>query len=299
LDIDALRAFITVSNYQSFTQASAHLCLTQSAISKRIAQFENLLGVKLFDRIGHKTRLTEAGFLLLPRAKKIILDIEDCQRQLKNLSNEVSGTLKIGTSHHIGLHRLPKILKQFKSEYPKVELNILFQDSEEACRGVEHGELEMGIVTLPTQPPSSRKQPKNKQLVTQTIWIDKLIPVASHSHSLAKLKSVSLAELAAYDAILPSSGTFTRSLLEQALANIGVSLKSSMATNYLETIKMLVSVGMGWSILPMSMLDQEIKILPIKDFEIIRPLGIVTHPEHSLSNAARALIKTLRLVIDS
>ncbi len=294
MDTDSLNAFLAVAKHQSFTQASAQLFITQSAISKRISQFEISLGVKLFDRIGHRTRLTEAGNLLLPRAEQILLAIDDCKRQLSNLNQEVSGTLKIGTSHHIGLHRLPKVLKQFKQEYPLAELNIEFQDSEEACRHVEQGHIELAIVTLPTDKGAANK----KALVLDTLWVDQLLPVISPNHELAKLKKVSLQQIAQVDAILPAQGTFTRSLLESVLTKIDLTLSSSMATNYLETIKMLVSVGLGWSVLPKTMIDRDLKILRIKELEIRRPLGIVTHPDHSLSNAARALIKTLHSVTD-
>lgn len=291
MDIDSLKAFLAVAKLESFTSAAKQLCLTQSAMSKRIAQLESRLDVKLFDRIGHQTRLTEAGQILLPRAEKILLDIADCQREIKNLKDSVSGSLKISTSHHIGLHRLPKILKTYKQRFPDVELNIRFQDSEEACLGVERGDTELGIVTLPLE--QIRVASEYSRLLSKTIWIDQLYPVVNQRHELAKLKKPTLALITHHEAILPAYGTFTRTLLENTLAKLGVSLSSSMATNYLETIKMLVSVGLGWSVLPETLIDRELKILSIRELHLTRHLGYVQHAGHSLSNAAKALVEIL------
>ena len=152
MDIPNLQAFIAIAETGSFSEASEHLYLTQPAISKRIAALEDELDTNLFDRVGRKTQLTEAGRALLPRAQKILLEIEDSRRALQNLSNTVGGVLRFATSHHIGLHRLPPVLRQYSKTFPDVELDIQFMDSEEACRAVEHGEMEMAIVTLPLHP---------------------------------------------------------------------------------------------------------------------------------------------------
>ena len=153
MDIDSLQAFIAVAENQSFSLAAEHLYLTQPAISKRIAALESELDTRLFDRIGRKVELTESGNALLPRARNILLDVEDSRRAISNLSGKITGKLSIGTSHHIGLHRLPPVLRSFTKKYPEVELDLHFMDSEEACQAVAHGDLELGIVTLPLNTP--------------------------------------------------------------------------------------------------------------------------------------------------
>ncbi|MCG8538166.1 MAG: LysR family transcriptional regulator, partial [Pseudomonadales bacterium] len=122
MEIAELKAFVAVAEAGSFSMAANHLHLTQPAVSKRISQLEDSVGCQLFDRIGRQISLTEAGRDLMPRANRILLEMEDVKRALSNLSGEVRGSLKIGTSHHIGLHRLPPILKQFSKAYPNVSL---------------------------------------------------------------------------------------------------------------------------------------------------------------------------------
>ena len=282
MDIANLQAFIAVAEAGSFSDASDILFITQPAISKRIASLEDELDTELFDRIGRTTRLTEAGQALLPRARKILLEVEDSTRAIRNLSNQVSGTLRFATSHHIGLHRLPTILRRYSRDYPDVELDIHFMDSEEACRAIEHGDLEMAVVTLPLQPEPA--------LNLQPIWIDNLKLMIGRTHPLGRKKRLGLADLADHKAILPAHGTFTREIIEQAFRDKGLELNISLASNFLETIKMLVSVGLGWSILPEVMKSKDLRCINVPGLKLKRELGIVTHERRSLSNAAKEMI---------
>lgn len=108
MDLANLNAFIAIAETGSFSGAGERLHLTQPAISKRIAGLEQQLKVRLFDRLGREVGLTEAGRALLPRAYQILNVLDDTRRALTNLTGEVSGRLTLATSHHIGLHRLPR-----------------------------------------------------------------------------------------------------------------------------------------------------------------------------------------------
>ncbi|MFV1982347.1 MAG: LysR family transcriptional regulator [Thiohalomonadales bacterium] len=286
MDIASLQAFVAVAKYGSFSIASESLFLTQPAISKRISSLETELNTQLFDRINRKISLTEAGIALLPRAHQLILDIEDCKRAVSNLSTQVTGTLSIGTSHHIGLHRLPPVLTQFTTKYPDVDLDLQFMDSEAACREIVQGNLEMALVTLPLIP--------MKDIHTKLIWSDPLSVIVNKFHPLVNLNTVSLSQLAEHKAILPAVGTFTREIIEQSLKKQNIKLKLSLTTNYLETINMLVSVGLGWSILPDKMLSKDIKPINVKGLDISRQLGIVWHSKRTLSNAATSMHQILQ-----
>ena len=286
MDIPNLHAFVAVADSGSFSDASEHLYLTQPAVSKRISALESELDIQLFDRIGRKVTLTEAGTALLSRARNIIQQIDDSKRAIQNLSGHIAGKLSIGTSHHIGLHRLPPVLRAFTSAYPEVELDLHFMDSEEACHAIEHGDLELGIVTLPLEPA--------KVLQTYEVWPDPLDIVVNQSHPLTQLKKVTPKQLAHYSAILPTRGTYTRQIFEHTMRKHKLELKVGLSTNYLETIKMMVSVGLGWSILPSSMINEELKVLSIDGINLERKLGIVWHSGHTLSNAAKAMSKILK-----
>ncbi|MBQ0753823.1 MAG: LysR family transcriptional regulator [Gammaproteobacteria bacterium] len=287
MDSNSLSAFLAVADSGSFTAAAERLFLTQPAISKRIAQLEDQLGARLFDRIGRQVHLTEAGHALLPRARQVIRDLDDMSRAISGLSGEVSGTLRIGTSHHIGLHRLPPVLRQFSREFPKVQLDIHFIDSEEAWEGVLHGDLELGVVTLPPI--------ADDRVYSEAIWNDPLVFMAAPEHPLATEQHVSLEMLTQYAALLPSPVTFTRRIVEALFREQSLTLNISMSTNYLETIHMMVSIGLGWSLLPATMLDEQVVKLATDESVMHRQLGFVTHPGRSLSNAAQRFLEILRL----
>jgi len=290
MEISSLQAFVQVAEQGSFSLAADKLFLTQPAVSKRIATLEQELDTQLFDRIGRTITLTEAGRALLPRARKIIEDIEDSRRQIANLSGSVKGSLRIGTSHHIGLHRLPPYLKEFTQRYDEVELDLHFMDSETACTMVSRGDLELAVVTLPSNP--------SPELICRTVWMDRLIPVAARDYELAGQKPISLEQLSRYPVILPGTGTFTRNIIQQAFVERGLELVIALETNYLETIHMMVSIGLGWSILPETMCTDDLIRLPVADLQLSRRLGIVTHQSRVLSNAAKAFAKTLETHAD-
>ena len=285
MDIAALRAFIAVAETDSFSLAAERLFLTQPAVSKRIAGLESELDTRLFDRIGRTVTLTESGRALLPRAQRILVELEDSARAIANLSGKIHGTLRFGTSHHIGLHRLPPALQQFTRSNPQVRLDIRFMDSEQACQAVEQGDLELAIVTLPSTVPEN--------LQVETIWIDRLHVVVAPGHPLDRGEKIQLEELAAYPCVLPGTGTYTRSILRNAIADLDLELNVSMTTNYLETLKMLVRTGFGWALIPHTMVDGEVSVLDT-DLHLQRELGSVIHRQRTLSNAARAMLETLR-----
>lgn len=280
-----MSAFVEVADSGSFSAAAERLHLTQPAISKRIAALEARLHRSLFDRVGRRITLTEAGIALLPYARRVLHEIEDARRAVSRLSAEIRGRLSIGTSHHIGLHRLPPVLKRYTQQFPDVDLDIHFMDSEDACDAVLAGKLELGIVTLPLSPLPNLEQHR--------IWPDPLAVVVAPEHELAQRHPISLPLLADYPAVLPDRDTYTHRIVTAALQRHGVAPRVRLATNYLETLKMLAAIGLGWSVLPQSMLDDSIRAIEVEGFRLQRELGVVWHQRRTQSAPARALIEEL------
>jgi DNA-binding transcriptional LysR family regulator len=285
LDSQNLIAFLQVAELGSFSLAGEKLHLTQPAVSKRIAALEDQLQVRLFDRIGRGINLTEAGRVLLPNAQKIIRDVDESRRQLADLSGQVGGELLLATSHHIGLHRLPPILRQFSRQFPRVDLQLSFWDSEKAYAQVLQGQVDLAVITLsPDSHPA---------LESKSIWQDELAFVASPDHPLTQLESLKLKDLVNYPAILPEPTTYTGRIVAQLFNQRGLTLPLKLATNYLETIKMMVSIDLGWSVLPRSLIDGQLQALPVETLSLSRALGYVHHRSRSLSNATHAFIGLL------
>lgn len=281
-----LRAFLAVAQTASFSRAAEELHLTQPAVSKRVAQLEDELDVRLIDRIGRQVSLTEAGRALLPRAQRILAEMEDSRRAIQNLAGEVAGPLRLGTSHHIGQHHLPAVLRRYSTHHPAVELDLHFLDSETACAAVSQGNLELAVITLPITPP--------QELATAPIWNDPLCFVCGPTHPLAGVKQVTATELVHHPALLPARETTTREILEQRFASLGAEIRTSLSTNYLETLKTMTTIGLGWSLLPHTLIDVGLHEFKVRGVSLTRKLGIVHHRARTLSNAAREMIALLR-----
>ncbi|MFV1998539.1 MAG: LysR family transcriptional regulator [Acidiferrobacterales bacterium] len=286
MDIPSIQAFLAIAETGSFSLAAERVFITQPAISKRIASLEASLGVPLFDRIGRGVQLTDAGRALQEKAHRIVSEIDDVTRLIRNSSGEIGGQLRMAASHHIGLHRLPDPLRQFHSQHPSVELDMRFLDSESACIAVERGDIELAVVTLP--------ESVSTKLELIPVWHDPLEIVVGKNHPLAQEKATSIISLLNYPAILPGQGTYTRGIILSALSSIRDGIQIGMATNYMEVLKMLSSIGFGWSALPHTLIDESLYVVQIKNIAISRSLGIVVHRERTLSNAAKAMMETIR-----
>jgi len=285
MDSTDLETFLAVAEDRSFSRAAERLHLTQPAVTKRIKRLEENLATLLFDRIGRRVELTQGGQLLLPRARSLLQEIADTRRMLENLNDQVSGSLQLATSHHVGLHRLAPVLKTFSDRYPDVQLDIRFEDSEAAHDLVRRGDSELAVVTLDPKGPVD--------LAYLPLWDDPLTFIVARDHPLAGRPRLSLAELARYPAILPGLATYTGRIVAELFRTRQIEISAPLSTNYLETISMLTGTGLGWSLLPRSMLTDELVPLTTDAPSQHRTLGCVTSPARSRSNAADAFIQIL------
>ena len=274
-----------VTEAGSFSRAAEKLFITQPAVSKRVSLLEQSLDTKLFDRIGRQIQLTEAGRAVLPGYQRILAEIDESQRIVSKLRDTTSGILKFGTSHHIGLHRLPPVLRQYTRKYPEVELDIQFMDSEQAAALILKGSIELALITLPDS--------VAKPFTTIKLWSDPMQCVVAEDHILTKQKNVSRKQLAEHGVLLQSHSTHTRDIIDNAL-KLKADTKIIMESNYLETIKAMIQHGLGWGVLPESMIDDSLQVLKIKGVKMQRHLGVLLHASRTLSSPATALLKSLK-----
>jgi len=287
MDYDQLITFVTLAQTGSFSNTADKLNITQPAVSKRIALLETHLKCRLFDRIGKQNKLTAAGQLALDRINRILSENRELKNDIENLSQRITGHLIISTSHHIGLHRLPGILKQYVKLYPDVELDMRFRDSEIAFDDVLHGKSALAIATLPAVITDNR-------ICSYPLWLDKLSLVCAANHPLTGIKVLKLKDLESYNAILPGDETFTRRIINQYFNTNRLSLNIAFETNYLETIKVMVASGLGWSVLPEILAGDDLHIIPLKSLKLTRMLGVMVNTQMSLTNSATAMINLLK-----
>ena len=285
MNLAAFEAFLKVMETGSISIAAEQLFITQPAVTKRIHTLEEYFGVKLFESAGRGIQPTHAAHSLLPKVRTWLNELGEIHHTLSHEQNQVQGRLKIGTSHHIGLHHLADPLKAFVQSFPQVTLDVHFVDSEQAHEQVLAGELELAFLTLPPQGDS--------RLNYVTIWDDPLVFAAAPFHPLAQKRNLSLKDLIEYPSLLPASQTYTSQITLAEFEKQGVKPKITMSNNPLESIRMLVSIGLGWSVLPKTLLNQDLKQLDVP-LEMTRKLGMVWHPGRTQSKAAEALVQYMK-----
>lgn len=283
-----LATFVAVMQTGSISGAAEKLYITQPAVSKRIKNLEDEFGTALFDTVGRSIIPTAAAYDLLPFVRRWLDDYEACKASLQHAKEVASGRLVIGTSHHIGLHHLAPVLKRFIQTYPAVQLEVRFVDSEEAHKAVLEGEISLAFLTLPPT--------FDRRLNYHTLWSDPLYFVTGTLSPLAQKSKVSLLQLAHHPAILPAANTFTSQITLAEFAKHNLHPYATMSTNPLESIRMLVSVGLGWSVLPETLINQDlIKIDMAENIELQRYLGLVTNPNLTRSASMQALLSMLSI----
>ena len=285
MDLQNIRAFLMVVETRSFSRAANKLFITQPAVSKRISSLELFLDCKLFDRLGKNIQLTQAGEALIPGYQRILAELNETQRIISHLNSKVSGHLRFGTSHHIGLHRLPPVLRDYTEQHPDVELDIQFMDSEQAAALILKGNIELALITLPDA--------VDKPFSIIPVWNDPMQCVVAKDHVLAQQHTGTRKQLAKHNALLQSHNTHTRDIIDHAL-KLNKKYKIIMESNYLETIKAMIQNNLGWGVLPESMIDETLHIIKVKGVKMRRHLGVLLHASRTLSSPAAALLESLR-----
>lgn len=287
MDTAQLEAFTTAAELLSFSKAAERLHLTQSAVSKRIATLENNLDVVLFERFGQRIQLTEAGRTLLIDARAILDKVREMQQHSDMSKHLVSGKLRIATSHHIGLYRLPAILQDFVQQYPSVQLDMHFTDSEVAYEEVSQGLFDLAIATLPTKAAAT--------IETTPLWHDELVIMFANRHAMNEHQTLTAEVLADYSAILPDEDTFTRRIIDDVFTDSGINYQLAFSTNYLETIKVMVEAGLGWSVLPKIMQNDKLTTRPLLNTQPSRQLGVMLHRNKVVTPALKAFLAALQV----
>lgn len=208
-DLRQLEAFICVVDSGGFSAASRTLHLSQAAVSERVANLENVIGMRLLDRNPREIRTTSVGQRFYTLARQLLEHKQAISLELSELAGAVRGTLNIGASNIPGEYILPLLLPRFCADYPQIELNMCIHDSAEIMQYVYNGEVEVGVVGA---------RPTEKNFSVEQLWDDRLLLVVPVSHRLAGRKSISLDEISNDPFIMREQGSGTRKVLEAVLA---------------------------------------------------------------------------------
>jgi len=240
LNLNQLKVFHTAAKFQSFTRASEALFLTQPGISKHIKDVEEYYGVRLFDRLGKKVVLTQAGEVLYAGTEKIFDIIDQTRAEMDEFRDLARGTLNIGASVTIGIYILPEILGRFRKAYPRLHISLDISLNREIAEKVLDNALDIGLLGAPAD---------DERLVMKPFLRDELVVIVPRGHEWALRDSVRPQDLLTQPFILSRRGSGTRAIVEEKLKEAGISLGDDIEFGNTEAVKKAVEAGVGISII--------------------------------------------------
>jgi len=280
--------FITVCEKKSFTKASEALYIAQPSLSKTIQKIEREFNIPLLHRSNKNLRLTDAGEIVYNKSKEVISIMESIQTEINDLSNVITGELRIGIPQIIGTVFFPEIAKLYSERFPKVKLNIKEEGSLIVEKLVDNGTLDIGFVVLPASLES---------LHSKLIYQDEFILCVSPEHPVADLNEVSLDILKDENFILFAKSFALHNVVIQACKEEGFIPNVIFESTQWDLILELVSAKVGITIIPRILYNKLNDInavsIPINKPNLSWKIGIITKKNTYQSNALKKLINVV------
>jgi DNA-binding transcriptional LysR family regulator len=288
VDIPHLRYFVAVVDYGSFSKAAAHCNTSTSNISEQIQKFEHRIGQVLLDRSRRRVVPTEAGEVLLQRARKILADLESANLEVRCVGGKKAGRVLVGILMTLAPCFLVHILNSFVDQFPDVQV-CLFETTAALMLGMlDMGKLDVGITTLPV---------RDNVFETELLFSEEMLLALHPSHPLTRKQAIYREDL--------ESEKFILSKDDHCLD--GCALRLCWRNNFLPrivfqcgrlaTIQSLVAAGQGISLIPQTAITEAPAIITYRQLENPRPrrsIVVVTRSKRALKPAAQQFLQHLR-----
>ncbi|MGP0584589.1 cidABC operon transcriptional activator CidR [Paenibacillus timonensis] len=292
MDIRQMQVLIEVARQRSFTKAAEAMYITQPTISKTIKAMEEELGVVLFDRVGKKIELTDAGRIIVTQAQQIVTSFQNLMAELDDLRNLKKGHLRIGLPPMVGASFFPKVIGEFHQRYPDITIQLFEDGAKKVEQDVAGGLLDVGVVVLPTV---------EAELSCFPFVEEKLNLVVHPSHPLAERESAELSELSQDGFVLFREDFTLHDRIIGECAKAGFQPHVIYESSQWDLISEMVAVGLGITLLPETICreidDEGVRIIPLVKPVIPWKLGIVWRDDRYQSFATREWIRFAQEVL--
>ncbi|MGP8231216.1 MAG: LysR substrate-binding domain-containing protein [Methylovirgula sp.] len=290
MTLEQLRIFVAAAEREHVTQAARDLHLTQSAVSAAIAALETRYAIKLFDRVGRRIVLTQAGHVFLTEARGVLSRAADAEAALADLTGLKSGTLSLAASQTIGNYWLPPLALRFHEAYPGIALNIRIGTTPLVTELVHDGLADFGLVEAEVDDPA---------LTAASMPGDELIVVASAAMRAPKSKPA--AWLKDLPWVLREKGSATRSIFERVLLkDFGIATKDLNVVLELpsnEAVRTAVAAGAGAAPLSRLVVAEILRCGALQQLDVALPkrrFFALRHRERGVTRAAQAFSALLK-----
>lgn len=283
LTLRQLEVFEAVAHHLSYSRASENLHLTQPAVSMQIKQLEEAVGMPLFEQLGKKIYLTEAGQELQRYSRNILQQLDEAESVFEEMKGMRRGKLAISVASTAG-YFMPFLLAQFSKRFPEVAITLDVSNREVLLQELSHNKMDFAIMGRP---------PDGLGLDFTSFLENPLVVIAPPDHPLVRESKIPLARIQQETFIAREHGSGTRSATERFFAEKGIKLNTGTEMSKNESIKQAVQAGMGLSILSLNtvMLELEAKrlaVLDVDDFPIMRHWYLVHRSGKRLPGVAQA-----------
>jgi DNA-binding transcriptional LysR family regulator len=309
VELRQVETFRAVAEELSFSRAAARLGYVQSSVSAQVIALERELGVPLFDRLGRRIALTDAGEVMFAYSGKLLALAEQTREAVVDAgvgSGEVTGSLTVSAPETLLTYRLPKLLALFHERHPKVRLSVrpsaIGRLVGSARKAVEEGRVDIAFVL---DAPLGG-QGCQAGLAVETLIGEEVSVIAPTSHPLASASTVLPQGLRGETVLLPEapeSGCAYRGQFERQLGSAGVVPPETMEFQSIEAIKQCVAANMGVSVLPSVAVGAELKAGTLAALQWGEPFEVLTqmswHEDRWKSPALRAFLEVAREVFSS
>lgn len=242
---------MAIAETKTFTAGARRIHVTQAAISMQISQLEKEVGLPLFIRTPRAVIVTEAGEVLLDRARRILREHAAAISQINELAGAERGRLRIGSaSSNFTTGTLPKILNKLKKHFPNAEVSVTSGTSDFLIEKILIGEIDSAFVSLPVE---------SQHVQTERLFTDEIVAIAHPSHEYAGKKVISAAALAGEKLILGEKGGNTRREIDNFFAASGVKPNVCMELSRQSSINEMVKNAMGVGIAGVKAVEKDVK----------------------------------------
>jgi DNA-binding transcriptional LysR family regulator len=278
-----LRVFIEVARLQSFSRAGDEIGLTQSAVSRCVRELEAELGLKLIDRTTREVQLTDAGGNLVASVSRLLTDLDDALREIREIGEQRRGRVVVAASPTIACRLMPQVIAACSRQFPYIALGLRDDVQSDVVRKVKSGEVDFGVVVGPIAA---------EDLLTEMLMTDSFCVVSRADHPLAQRRQVEWKALDGERLVMLDYASGSRPIIDAAMTEQGVHATVVQELGHPATVYGLVEAGIGISVLPWLALP-----LPADATLVARPLmpraertvELVRRRDRSLSPAAEAV----------
>jgi DNA-binding transcriptional LysR family regulator len=279
-----VKVFQAVAGHMSFSRAAEELSISQPGVTFHVKALEREYGTPLFERVGRRLYLTDAGRTLLGYVQRAALMEREARVALEELKGLQSGLLVVGASATIGIYLLPEVLGEFRNRHPGIKVSLRVGNKRHTIERLLHNELDFGLVAGPVA---------ESLLVAEPYLDDELVVIVSPAHRFAREGVVYPGELRRETFLVREPGSGTQELMEERLGQLGIVPADSMQLGSTEAIKQAVSANLGISIASRYSVEAEMAsgrlcAAEVPTLKMQRRLLLLHHKDKRLTKTALA-----------